>query len=449
MIELIHTSVPHGLLPCTNGYTTAVMTRNVHDRLRQQLEELSGFSFVETAYGKHDENPVAWNHAILRQGEHVLSRIAAAPPYYAGRTNHLARHFCFPEAELSSEGGAAMLLNKSALLSKRWDGEVKSLDPDPEKAASFQPPERASLAPQTWKEIFGEDKGGSLAASFATALQALLCTGGRSLYFVTSHTWDPTGKTLLTLFDELIALLPSNLRKKVTFSTYSTGSSISGQFHLRGILKESEEFASIEQQQRPWVDLPERKVFHEDRLPPCDAKILDAARTGKRADDTPPKLSATVATPPTEVRAVPLLLSNDTESSSKEASPAEEKAKAVRQEEARRQEAAAKAEALRQAEVQRQEVARREAEEKEASLRQEQAEIRHLEELRLQEELRHHEATRSEAAAKAEALRQEELRRQDAERIRLEEVKARRRVFLRKARPAIIVLVVLFLAFIF
>ncbi|MEG2063213.1 MAG: hypothetical protein RR007_06055, partial [Kiritimatiellia bacterium] len=82
-------------------------------------------------------------------------------------------------------------------------------------------------------------------------------------------------------------------------------------------------------------------------------------------------------------------------------------------------------------------------------LRQAQAEIRHLEELRLQEELRRHEATRSESAAKAEALRQEELRRQDAERIRLEEVKARRRVFLRKARPAIIVLVVLFLAFIF
>ena len=102
--ELIFTSVPSGLKPGSSGYCTVARHEDMDPMLERELERLS---FYEMDGELH---PVIHAFRILRlqSGNHyVLSRICYSGSDHTGRTNYLAHHLVFEEAETYALGGSS------------------------------------------------------------------------------------------------------------------------------------------------------------------------------------------------------------------------------------------------------------------------------------------------------------------------------------------------------
>lgn len=209
--ELMYTSAPRGLKPGTQGFCTVVCTQGMSGNLALQLEGLSAYRHLfPPGTPQADHNPVAYSHLCLRIGStkyHVLSRISSAGFDYSRRSNKFAHHVVLSEKELPDRG-PAWLLTQPGFMETRWDGQVKVLptgrripvDPGP-----AGPPR--SLA---WEKLTGDAGWSGVLAETALRSQSarLIC---------------PVGLDPLPLLAEALALLPPELRWKVTFSTYFTG----------------------------------------------------------------------------------------------------------------------------------------------------------------------------------------------------------------------------------
>ena len=102
--ELIFTSVPSGLKPGSSGYCTVARHEDMDPMLERELERLS---FYEMDGGLH---PIIHAFRILRlqSGNHyVLSRICYSGSDHTGRTNYIAHHLVFDEAETYALGGTS------------------------------------------------------------------------------------------------------------------------------------------------------------------------------------------------------------------------------------------------------------------------------------------------------------------------------------------------------
>ena len=279
MFELVHTSSPTGLLPGTHGFATVAMTAGLPDFLRRRLESLSAYRHL---YSVNDlqylkRNPIAWSHLILPSGEHVLSHVAASAFDYTGRTNRLARHFCFTGEEFSSANGADALLQRAPELSRPWQGLPRWLQENP--AWSFQP-RNLDLRPGAWIRLFGEEKGARLAAGFAVLLAERIQGDGRPVVFRDTLGRDPDASILLQLFRDIIALLPENICSKATFSTYPTDLPAGISCLLQGAWLEDDSAAPLSDAE-PGLDLVDGRIFGENALP-RDNLFLLTAQTGKR-----------------------------------------------------------------------------------------------------------------------------------------------------------------------
>lgn len=225
MHELINTSLPNGLIAGTHGFATAAMTRNLPDGLRVRLEQLSAYTHRTSV---HDEsylrqNPVNWQHLILPKGEHVVSCILPAPFDYTGRTNRLAHHFCFTRDEFPRNGAATVIRLASDALTAAWTGEARWLVGDAALAARLAadaPADPATAAPH-WEQLLGSGAGLEMAKRVAQFVCENLHTPGKSLAFRVDAETDADGRRLLGLFADVISLLPQQMRRDVTFSTYA------------------------------------------------------------------------------------------------------------------------------------------------------------------------------------------------------------------------------------
>ena len=268
MFELANTSLPNGLIPGTHGFATVAMTKGLPDALRQRLEALCAYTHRQSAHDDRyfRENPVNWFHVALPTGEHAVGRVAACDFDYTGRTNRLARMLVFPAREMPSTGAARVLSAEKARLSAPWEGEPRWLAPGAATAtrlASSAAP--VGVNPSAWTAKFGAD-GVALAQRFALLLEKSVRDGGKPIYFKTSAASDHDGTGLLSLFSDLIDLLPPDLRSSVTFSTYPDALPNGTRCHLRGAFDGDRAFAAASALQ-PWVDCEHGRVMHEDLLP--------------------------------------------------------------------------------------------------------------------------------------------------------------------------------------
>lgn len=270
MHELINTSLPNGLIAGTHGFATVAMTRNLPDGLRVRLEQLSAYTHRTSA---HDEsylrqNPVNWQHLILPQGEHVVSCIQPAPFDYTGRTNRLAHHFCFARDEFPRNGAEAVIRLASDALTAAWTGEARWLEGNVALAARLAadaPTGFATMAPH-WERLLGPGIGLEMAKRVAQFVRENLHTPGKSLAFRVDAETDADGRRLLGLFADVISLLPQQMRRDVTFSTYAAALPTGMPCLLRGVYDDSAAFKVIAAVQ-PWVDCRAGRVVHAEKLP--------------------------------------------------------------------------------------------------------------------------------------------------------------------------------------
>lgn len=287
MIELVNTSVPNGLISGTHGFTTVAMTRGVSDRQRAQLEGFCAYIHRTSAHDERyfRENPVNWFHVLLRQGEHVLGRVAPAEFDYTGRTNRLARLWLLEDGQMPQVGGAEVLRQTKGHFAEAWSGEPRYLEPGSGAEALARVHALPGGGCALWRSRFGA-QGERWAQRLAWQLQVQLQRNVVTpFYFKADPARDVAGELLLGLFGEVIALLPEALRPRVGFSTYAEALPMEAICHLRAIYGEEKTFAALAATQ-PWVDCLAGRVVNEARLP--------------EADPTPrPAAAALVATPST------------------------------------------------------------------------------------------------------------------------------------------------------
>ena len=285
MIELVHTSVPHGLLSGDGGFCTVAATKDVPVALRQRLEQLSSYKHLVSAPGPQYErgNPVAWSHLVLQTGEHLLSCVRACEFDYTNRTNRIARHWCFSPREVPSGTNFADVLLHGAAeeLSTPWSGEPRWLPP---RSASplASSTDRSDCRPVAWNALFGESRGPALAAGFAAVLIHAVRDGGRGVVFKTSPAVDADGVRALGLFADLLALVPADLRFRVVFSTYPATLPAWMPRHLVCLQSGDPALAAF----ATFVDLERGTVEGAERLPQ-DADLLHLAQYGRKQAPPP------------------------------------------------------------------------------------------------------------------------------------------------------------------
>lgn len=299
MIELVHTSVPHGLLPGDGGFCTVAATKDVPAALRQRLEQLSSYKHLVSAPGPQYErgNPVAWSHLVLQTGEHLLSCVRACAFDYTNRTNRIARHWCFAPREVPAGTNFADVLLHGAAeeLSTPWSGEPRWLPPrsgSPLAAST----DRSDCRPVAWNALFGESRGPALAAGFAAALIHAVRDGGRGIVFRTSPAADADGVRALGLFADLLALVPADLRPRVVFSTYPATLPAWMPRHLVCLQSGDPALAAC----ATFVDLEMGTVSGAERLPQ-DPDLLHLAQHGRKQAPPPsirPFASSSAASAP-------------------------------------------------------------------------------------------------------------------------------------------------------
>ncbi len=261
MFEYVNTSVPNGLLPGTHGFCGVAMTRDLPEPVRRRLESFSSYTHLETANGPDylRLNPVSWSHFVLDGGEHVLGCVRAAPFDYTGRTNRLARFWFFQPSEFPNGLNPADSIlqgGNAESLSDAWSGEPRWLAPRAASPISSVTP-RSDVRPAAWMQTFGDADGPRLAAAFSVLLAERIRAKGRPLVFLANPATHGDGSLLLSLFADLIALLPAPLRAKATFSTYPVALSTSTACHLRGEFGDGTRLLAGE---TAWVDLRARHL---------------------------------------------------------------------------------------------------------------------------------------------------------------------------------------------
>ena len=265
--ELLYTSAPKGLKSGSRGFCTVMCTQGMPAPLMTALESLSAYRHIYPP-GDHNasKNPVAWSHLkmmVAGRAYHVLSRIADFGLDYSQRGNKLAHHLAI-EAPEQTTGGPAWLLEQSGTMQTDWDGHPRLLPAGRQLRAGSRPPS----ACKAWQVMTG-DAGwaGALAESF-------LANPDRQVYIV----FEP-GMNLLPLVAEAIALLPSERRWDVTFSTYFTSLPPGVSCNWRCVLSGSPEA----EQARKFG-----KALHIDLCQPVPpaigSSLVLAARTGRTAD---------------------------------------------------------------------------------------------------------------------------------------------------------------------
>ena len=317
MYELVNTSLPNGLIAGTHGYATVAMTRGLPDALATRLDALSAYAHRTSA---HDasyarENPVNWQHLVLPQGEHVVSRIAPAPFDYTGRTNRLARHLCFTRGEpLLANGAARVLEVAQAWFIAPWEGKARWLEPDRALEGTFaaEAPRPVATAAPHWEALLGAGKGLAAARRVAQFARANLRAPGKSLSFRADAAQDADGMRLLGLFADIIALLPPDARRDVTFATYAASLPTGVGCLLRGVFDDTPAF-KVTSAVQPWIDCVRGRIVHEELLPEwveetsraVETKARVTASVGTEEKDLPalkplPVLPRTTGTPSVE-----------------------------------------------------------------------------------------------------------------------------------------------------
>ena len=284
--ELIYTSAPKGLKPGTRGFATVAMTQGMPPQLVERLESLSGYRQVFAPQDPQAAlNPVVRSHVKLSVGGrsyHVLSRICAAGLDYSQRANKFAHHLALDAAEMPA-AGPARALQQRGVMESAWDGATRIL-PAGRRCPSGNVSPAACRA---WQAATGDAGWGGVLAEMAAEKPKSIVT------IVFRPGLDP-----LPLIAESLALLPADVRRTVTFSTYYTKLPPGVECQWRCVLEGSPESKAT----------PGLMINLCRPLPPAQGGVYVAlARTGKMPSIAPRARQAPRAERPDD-RGLDLLL---------------------------------------------------------------------------------------------------------------------------------------------
>ena len=245
--ELVLTSVSQGLEPDSPGFGSVAESGTLSPQLVMRLKSISDYRHLyapDTDDAVH--NPIAYSHLIVPTHEsviHVLSRVADSGIDFQHEPNRLAHHVVLDTEERSPEG-PAWILAQSGFHVSQWltpsvrfvqgrplptltappslsrlrqiDRERQRLDAKRMDPFVGAPPSEVTELPPLgntpcpfWELLTGDAGwGGVLAATIRSGRPAVV-------------VFRP-GTNVLPLFVESLALIPSSMRWKATFSTYFT-----------------------------------------------------------------------------------------------------------------------------------------------------------------------------------------------------------------------------------
>lgn len=253
-LELIYTSAPRGLRPGSFGFCTVAMTGGMPVALIERLESLSSYDSAG------DGKPVIFSHWKIPLGvrrRSLLSRVAPSGLDYSGRENKLAHHILLDPNEVPAGGPAWTLLQPEAMLTE-WRGDTRLLP-----ANKTLPPGDSLPRPcATWESVCGD-------AGWAGVLAEALLRDPTTICYLTI----PPETDSLMLLDEALALLPHQLRWRVSFTTRFTSLPVDLTCAVRCVTPGSQAALEAAGNASLFIDLTRR-----ERAP--DSASADAARDG-------------------------------------------------------------------------------------------------------------------------------------------------------------------------
>ncbi len=262
--ELIYTSAERGLRPGTRGFCTVAHTKGMPPHLIQLMEALSAY---KNLYGLHEASdmaePVAWSHItsnLAGHGVSVLSRVGATSADHTGRSNKIAHHVLVNARE-RAEGGPAWVCMQDGFLIESWEGQPHLIE-QPKKI----PHGDSVLGPaSTWAEITGD-------AGYAAFLPEAFKANPDGIVVL---AFEP-GMDMFSLIAESLALVPTEMRWRVTYSTYFTSLPVGATCNWRCCIAKSEEFRDVKRNPKALVlDLTGTLP------PPPTGPLAELARNGR------------------------------------------------------------------------------------------------------------------------------------------------------------------------
>ncbi|MDR0610951.1 MAG: hypothetical protein LBG58_12625 [Planctomycetaceae bacterium] len=202
--EQISTSSPK-CLDGNSGFGVVAQTSGMAPNVSREVSMLSGYTHQFAA--GDSRNPVAFLHVVRRTGgtnRHIISRVADCGNDYSGRTNRIAHHWIIEELDLPCLlCGPAAILSLSNFFRTQWNEKPQELPRD----RKLPNPEVSAQKCIMWEQVLGDAGWGGVLAERAENGNPV------SLIF-------ESGMNLLPLLAESFALLPPNIRWKLTFSTF-------------------------------------------------------------------------------------------------------------------------------------------------------------------------------------------------------------------------------------
>ncbi|MEO2030473.1 MAG: hypothetical protein ABGZ35_00155, partial [Planctomycetaceae bacterium] len=275
-------SAAKGLKPGSRGFCTVVSTAGMAKNLAERLESLSGYrhQFMPHEAG---ENPVNHSHVRLTVGGkkyHVISRVCDAGLDYTKRTNKLAHHIALTEQEVAkAPGGPAWVASSSKFLIETWDGKVQTL-PESYRTLTAKPCLTGKCS--NWASL-------NLDPGWAGALAETAIKKSQPTAVIFATATDT-----LALVRDALAVVPSNKRWQVTFSTYFTKLPAGVDCLWRFVLDGTQEAKML------------RRNSHARVIDLCDpslglapeSELVKFARTGKATQPVqPPVVAESTITP--------------------------------------------------------------------------------------------------------------------------------------------------------
>jgi len=266
--QLVYTSSPALLDAGRTGFGTVAKHEAIRSSLQSELERISQFSREDGL----SKDRIIFYHRILNiRGErfNVISRVKDAGADYTGRTNHLAHHIVFTEAETERcyrTTGSTPLdfikwANAADLWRDRWNESSRLFTAAEELNASSTPP-CIQLPAKEWREVTG-----------AAGNAAILAPGGAA----SGGCWilykqDQSSK-ILDLIGESVRL--NSTPWNVSFSTNTQPTDRIEEILWRGVTSGSPLERAARQSVRPVIDLTGVTT-----LPPPVEAFVNQAETG-------------------------------------------------------------------------------------------------------------------------------------------------------------------------
>jgi hypothetical protein len=260
--EQISTSSPK-CLDGNSGFGIVAQTSGMAPNVARDVSMLSGYTHQFAA--GDNRNPVVFLHVVRRTGgtnRHIISRVADCGNDYSGRTNRIAHHWIIEESDvLQLSCGPTAILSLPEIFRTQWNEKPQEL---PRDQRLPNPPISAQKC-VAWEQLLGDAGWGGILAERAEKGDPV------SLIF------EPDMK-LLPLLAESFALLPPNIRWKLTFSTFFMKSQEppgTNKVQIKCILAGTDEEA--------FARLTPNTFVLDLRLHPADipvGKYVEVARTG-------------------------------------------------------------------------------------------------------------------------------------------------------------------------